>query len=113
MKDLTEGSISRHLLFLAWPSILLFTLNSSFNVIDLCWVGRLGANAVAAVSIAFVVIFLIMAFGIGLEIGTNSVVSRYLGEGNKKSASDAMIHSLVLGKNHQNKLTLIFIVKKQ
>jgi len=113
MKNLTEGRISRHLLFLAWPSILLFTLNSSFNVIDLFWVGRLGANAVAAVSIAFVVIFLIMAFGIGLEIGTNSVISRYLGEGNKKSASDAMIHSLVLGIIMSGVILLSFFILEE
>jgi Na+-driven multidrug efflux pump len=61
-----EGSIPRALLSLAVPIILANLLQTGYQLTDAFWVGRLGASAVAAVSVSFPVTFLVIAMGSGL-----------------------------------------------
>lgn len=60
-----EGPITRALVTLAIPIILGNVLQTGYQLTDAFWVGRLGAAAVAAVSISFPVTFLVIAFGPG------------------------------------------------
>jgi Na+-driven multidrug efflux pump len=63
-----EGPIGRALLRLAVPIILGNLLQTGYQLTDAFWVGRLGAAAVAAVSVSFPVTFLVIALGAGLAI---------------------------------------------
>jgi len=48
-RDLTRGSISQSIWTLAWPMMVGNVLQTAFNVVDMIFVGKLGAEAIAAV----------------------------------------------------------------
>ena len=80
----TEGNILRSLTSLAFPIIMANILQTMYQLIDTFWLGRLGANAVAAVSLSFPILFLILALGGGLTLAGTVLVSQYKGAGNQK-----------------------------
>lgn len=77
---LTEGSILKSLLSLSLPVIFVNILQTMYQLTDTFWVGRLGTDAVAAVSISFPIIFLIISLGIGLGIAGTILVAQYAGK---------------------------------
>jgi len=85
-KDFTQGSILKHVWAISIPTMIGFALQTSFNIIDTIFVGRLGAEAIAAVSIVFPVIVLMIALGSGMGTGAASLVARYLGAKKIKEA---------------------------
>ena len=74
-----EGSLARSLFTLAWPIIMANILQTAYQLIDTFWLGRLGANAVAAVSISFPILFLVLSLGAGLTLAGTVIVSQYKG----------------------------------
>ncbi|MEO7055087.1 MAG: MATE family efflux transporter [Rhizomicrobium sp.] len=78
---LLEGSIFKSLLTLAIPIVLANVLQSAYQIIDAFWVGRLGGAAVAAVSISFPVMFLMIALGMGLAMAGSTLTAQYRGAG--------------------------------
>lgn len=80
----TEGNILQNLIRLAVPIILANILQSAYQLIDTFWLGRLGANAVAAVSLSFPVLFLLLSLGGGLTLAGTIIVSQYKGAGNQR-----------------------------
>ena len=75
------GSIPRALLTLAVPIMLANILQSGYQLTDAFWVGRLGADAVAAVSISMPVTFLVIAMGSGLAMAGATLTAQYMGAG--------------------------------
>ncbi len=80
---LTEGSIIKSLLALSLPIVLANILQTAYQLTDTFWVGRLGTDAIAAVSISFPIVFLIISFGSGLAISGSILISHYKGRGDK------------------------------
>src|SRR5260370_36818484 len=78
---LTEGSITLNLLRLAVPIIISNMLQTAYQVVDTFWVGRLSAQAVAAVSFCFPVSFLLIALCGGLPIAGTVLAAQYTGRG--------------------------------
>jgi putative MATE family efflux protein len=76
---LTEGPILRSLITLAVPLILANVLQAGYQLIDAFWVGRLGGNAVAAVSVSFPVMFLCISLGLGFAIAGSILIAQYFG----------------------------------
>ena len=83
--SLTEGPILRSLLSIALPVIFANFLYMAYQLTDTFWVGRLGAAAVAAVSISFPVIFLVVSLGGGLSIAGTILVAQYKGKNDRKA----------------------------
>ncbi len=64
---LLEGSIPRSLFLLAFPIMGGNILQIAYQLVDAFWVGRLGADAVAAVSVSMPMMFLLMSDRHGLH----------------------------------------------
>ena len=60
-RDLTTGSISKHMMALSVPVIGAMLLQSVYAIVDLAWIKRLGEDAVAGLSINFQIFFVILA----------------------------------------------------
>lgn len=86
-RDLTVGSIPKHILALAWPAITSLFSVTALNITDAFWVGKLGAAALAAVITAGYVYWIIRCLGAVVADGALAVVSRYIGAGESEKAS--------------------------
>ncbi len=94
--SLLDGKVSRLIMRLAIPSIIGLSINGLQQVVNAIFVGRLGPQAIAAVSIAFPFVVLLSAVGQGIGAGTASFVSRNLGAGNSLEASRGASLALAL-----------------
>lgn len=78
--SLLEGSVVKSLLKLSIPIVLTNILQSAYQLTDMFWVGRIGATAVAAVSLSFPIIFLLTSLGAGFSIAGTVLVAQYTGQ---------------------------------
>ena len=86
-RDWTKGSIVGNLLALGWPMIVSGSLNMIGPTIDMIWVGRLGASAIAGVGVAGMIVMLVQSMIGGLYQGLRSMVARYIGAGDRDQAN--------------------------
>ena len=96
-QDYTTGSLNRAILLLAVPMVLEMVLESLFAVVDVFWVGRLGANAVATVGLTESMLSLVFAVGMGLSLSTTAMVARRIGEKDPEGAAVAAVQAITLG----------------
>src|SRR5437016_2367815 len=96
-QDFTSGSLNRAILLLAIPMILEMVLESLFAVVDVFWVGRLGADAVATVGLTESLLSLVMAIGFGLSLSTTAMVARRIGEKDPAGAAVAGVQAIAIG----------------
>jgi len=94
---LTSGPVPAHLIRLAIPASLGMLFNTLYNLTDLWFAGLLSDDALAAVSIAGSVFFLILAIGFGMQTGVSAVVSPELGRKQSVRAAKVVDNALGLG----------------
>lgn len=95
-KKYTEGKILTALTQLAIPIILANVLQTAYQLIDTFWLGRLGANAVAAVSLSFPILFLILSLGGGLTLAGTVLVSQHKGANDQKMVNFASSQTVLV-----------------
>jgi len=95
-RDWTKGSITRNLVSLAWPMIVTESLYM-VTVVDMIWVGKLGAASIAGVGVASIVTMLIMVAKLGLIAGVRATVARFAGAGDAGLTNHAAGQALVIG----------------
>jgi len=95
--DYTEGSIGRAILLLAVPMVLEMLMESIFAVVDVFFVARLGANAVATVGLTESMLTLIYTVAVGLSIGATAMVARRTGERDTEGAARTAAQVIALG----------------
>jgi putative MATE family efflux protein len=87
MNDFTKGPILKSLFGLAGPIVLTNLFHTAYQLVDTFWVGRLGAEAVAAVSLSFPIIFLLITLGGGFSLAGTILVAQYFGQKNTKEVN--------------------------
>src|SRR4030081_2063989 len=97
-QDFTTGSLNRAILLLAIPMVLEMVLESLFAVVDVFWVGRLGADAVATVGLTESMLTLVFAVAMGLSMSTTAMVARRIGEKDSAGAAVVGAQAIITGR---------------
>lgn len=95
--DYTQGPIGRATLLLAVPMVIEMMMESIFAVVDVFFVGQLGAAAVATVGLTESLMIVIYTIAFGLSIGATATVARRIGEKDPDAAARAAVQVLALG----------------
>lgn len=95
-RDATEGPILGVLVALAVPIVATNVFQSLYQLIDTFWVGRLGADAVAAVSLSFPISFLMISAGGGLSVAGAILVAQTFGSGDRRATDHAAGQTLLV-----------------
>lgn len=96
-RSLTEGNITKNLIYFALPMMVGNLLQQCYNVADTLIVGRfLGANALAAVGSSYTLMTFLTSIMIGMCMGSSAVFSIAFGEKNSGKLKAAIVHSFVL-----------------
>ena len=85
--SLLDDPISQLFIRIAVPSSVGTIFMTLYNVVDTYFAGKISAEALAALAQTFPVYFIIIAMGVGLSIGTTSLISNAIGEKEDNKAS--------------------------
>lgn len=85
--DYTRIPLRRAVFLLSVPMVLELVLESTFAVVDIFFVAKLGASAVATVGLTETYLFLLYSIAMGLAMAVTAVVARRVGEGKAEAAS--------------------------
>jgi len=94
--DYTKIGLKRAIFLLAVPMILELVLESTFAVVDIFFVSKLGASAVATVGLTETYLFLLYSVAMGLATAITAIVARRIGEKNKEEAGKAAVQAIFL-----------------
>ena len=93
----TSIDLNKSIVLLAIPMILEMVMESVFAVVDVFYVSRLGADAVATVGVTESMVTIVFAVALGLAMATTAMVARRIGEGNREAASVAAMQAIWIG----------------
>jgi putative MATE family efflux protein len=92
---LTSGPVGPAVFRLAWPVVLSEAIHTLFHMVDIAWVGRLGAWATAAVSSSMFVLWTIFSLANLVGVGLTAQVSRAIGAQDRERAARATAQAVV------------------
>ncbi len=96
MKDMTQGSVTRHLLEMSAFIAVSMLIQTLYLLADLYWVGSLGKEAIAAVGLCGNLMMVVMALTQALGVGATTLISQAAGQKDQPRAELAFNQSLVL-----------------
>ncbi|HEX9919292.1 MAG TPA: MATE family efflux transporter, partial [Pyrinomonadaceae bacterium] len=96
-QDFTEGSIGRAIVLLSVPMILEMVMESLFGIVNVFYVARLGAEAIATVGLTESMLTIVFGIAIGLSMATTATVARRTGEHDPEGAAVAAVQSIIIG----------------
>tara|TARA_B110000467_G_C18281011_1_gene458582 strand:+ start:26 stop:1387 length:1362 start_codon:yes stop_codon:yes gene_type:complete len=96
MKDLTQGSIPKHLITMAFPMMIGMFIQTLYFIVDLYFVGKLGSEALAGLSLAGSAMFFIFALTQILNVSTAALIAHAAGARNQQEANNTFNQSMML-----------------
>lgn len=96
MKDLTQGSVTKHLLHMSSFMAVSMLVQTLYLLADLFWVGRLGKEAIAAVGVAGNLTMIVLALTQMLGVGTTALISQAAGRKDQPHAELAFNQSCMM-----------------
>jgi putative MATE family efflux protein len=87
--DLTAGDVGKPLFYLSLPIVVTNLLQTAYNLVDTFWIGQYSTEALAAISFAFPMVFLIISLGMGLAVAGSILVAQYTGADKTREAEYA------------------------
>lgn len=94
--DYTAIGLRRAIFLLAIPMILELVMESTFAVVDIYFVGKLGPSAVATVGLTETYLFLLYSIGMGLSMAVTAIIARRIGEKSTEDAGSSAVQSIFL-----------------
>ncbi|WFT97063.1 MATE family efflux transporter [Bradyrhizobium barranii] len=94
--DLSDSNLSSLILRLAIPAVVGLSIVALQQAVNAIFVGALGVQAIAAVSMTLPIVLLLAAVGEGIGVGTASFISRHLGASEYLEASRGASTALAL-----------------
>ena len=103
--DLTSGGIGKPLFFLSMPIVVTNLFQTAYNLADTFWLGQYSTDALAAISFAFPMVFLLISLGMGISVAGSVLVAQFTGADEEREAeyaasqtvTFAVIASILLG----------------
>lgn len=95
--DYTKISLKKAIFLLAVPMILELVMESTFAVVDIYFVGKLGPSAVATVGLTETYLFLLYSIAMGLSMAVTAIIARRIGEKKPEAAGVSAIQSILIG----------------
>ena len=96
-RDYTAGPVGSALILLSVPMVLEMAMESLFAVVDVFFVSRVSADAVATVGVTESMLTIVYTVAMGLGIGATAVVARRIGEKDDDGAAQAAAQAIALG----------------
>jgi putative MATE family efflux protein len=93
--DLTSGGIAKPLLYLSFPIIVTNLFQTAYNLADTFWLGQYNTTALAAISFAFPMVFLLISLAIGLSVAGSVLVAQHIGADQEREAEYAASQTVV------------------
>ena len=94
--DYTRIPLRRAVFLLAVPMVLELVLESTFAVVDIFFVSKLGPSAVATVGLTEAYLFLLYSLAMGLAMAVTAVIARRIGEGKKEEAAVTAVQAIIV-----------------
>jgi putative MATE family efflux protein len=95
--DYTKIGLKRAIFLLSIPMILELVMESTFAVVDIYFVGKLGASAVATVGLTETYLFLLYSIAMGLATAVTAIIARRIGEKKRKEAGFTAVQAIFIG----------------
>ncbi len=94
--DYTKIPMRRAVFLLAVPMVLELVLESTFAIVDIFFVAKLGPSAVATVGLTESYLFLLYSIAMGLSMAVTAIVARRVGEGNSDEAAFTAVQAILI-----------------
>lgn len=94
--DYTRIPLKRAVLLLAVPMMLELVLESTFAVVDIFFVAKLGSSAVATVGLTETYLFLLYSIAMGLSMAVTAIVARRIGEQRGEEAALSAVQAIAV-----------------
>ena len=95
---------------MAMPIIAGMMVQTLFNVVDIMFIGWLGADEVTAVAFVSPLFFIIIGLGVGIGTGTTATIAQYIGQKDKENAEKTASQTILIGFLSTMFLTVLGVI---